>query len=315
MVDKETRGAGTNPSGLPVGNPDPTSGVTTTSWTDRPFWVLGGMIVGFVLLVAALTGALIWLTASGLQFAEVSLTLVVIACVLILLLALTTAAIIFKRLGLADRRHAMGLPEGSIRALIALLLILIFATVGVFIITFNQSSDQRVFSAISEEQAIAFSEGQTVLEWTVLEEDAGVDDDGDPLIKLVLKAEKSASTEMSQQLLTILGTLVVAVASFYFGSQVVLTATAVEGADTSGGEGSGVGPVVEGPGPKGGGGAASGDASKEAGGGSRSTTRTKTKTIERSEGTQPATAGGQSGAERSSAPKRRFERFVEPRPD
>jgi hypothetical protein len=188
------------------------------------------VVMGFLVILTALAAVLWILSTFNFLYAEVALTLVVVACAMVLILALAAAAIIFKRLDLADGRHAMGLPEGSIRAIIALLLILVFSVVAVFLITNADRSQERVFSKITQSQAEDFSADQTVLSWDELPADEfGEDDNGDPFVRLVLQGGPSPS-EMSQQLMTTLGTLVVAVASFYFGSQVVLTATSVEAA-------------------------------------------------------------------------------------
>ncbi|MGW4928606.1 hypothetical protein ACWEOH_05565 [Agromyces sp. NPDC004153] len=183
------------------------------------------MVLGFVVILAALALVLWMLSSFNFLNAEVALTLVVVASVMVLILALAAAAIVFNRLGLADQKHAMGLPEGSIRAIIALLLILLFSVVAVFLITNADRAQERVFDKITQRQAEEFSSDQTILDWDELPpDDFGEDENGDPFVRLVLQAGPSPSAEMSQQLLTTLGTLVVAVASFYFGSQVVLTA-------------------------------------------------------------------------------------------
>jgi hypothetical protein len=61
------------------------------------------------------------------------LPLLAIGGVLVLILMLTVVAIIFSILGLTNKEQAMGLPEGSIRAVIALSLIVLFAILSVFL--------------------------------------------------------------------------------------------------------------------------------------------------------------------------------------
>src|SRR5205807_5805646 len=48
-----------------------------------------------------------------------------------LTILLTIMGVIFQQLGLADPRQALGLPEGSIRALIALFLLMTFVIVSI----------------------------------------------------------------------------------------------------------------------------------------------------------------------------------------
>jgi hypothetical protein len=107
---------------------------------------------------------------------------ILVGSVVFLMTSLLIIAGAFDQLNLSDRRQALGLPEGSIRALIALILILIFIMFGLLL--YN--------GAVEEEQS-----------------------------------------RLAQQLLTTIGTLVVAVAGFYFGSTTVASATAaVRGGDT-----------------------------------------------------------------------------------
>src|SRR2546430_10965522 len=65
--------------------------------------------------------------------APVMLTLVVIAGVIGLLAVLMMAALAFSAVKLADPAQALGLPEGSVRAVIALSLIVIFVITVVFL--------------------------------------------------------------------------------------------------------------------------------------------------------------------------------------
>src|SRR5215211_943528 len=65
---------------------------------------------------------------------EILLTIVVLAGVVVLLAALGGLFALLRGSGVHDPREALGLPQGSIRALIALSLILIFATISVYLI-------------------------------------------------------------------------------------------------------------------------------------------------------------------------------------
>ena len=175
--------------------------------------------VAFLVLLAALCLCLLLLRRFNIFQAELALTIVIVASVVILLLGLAVTAVIFRRLGLHSRDHAMGLPEGSIRAIIALMLIVIFAVIAVFLISNvdNQSKAAPVTN-LTKAQADAFP-GEDVFK-TIR---SGTSSSGAPTYTVILKGDEPASLALSQQLLTTLGTLVVAVASFYFGSQSVLT--------------------------------------------------------------------------------------------
>ncbi|MWV50577.1 hypothetical protein GRS96_14990 [Rathayibacter sp. VKM Ac-2803] len=182
------------------------------------------LIFGFFVVIATLAFTLWFLNRQGVFLAEIALPILVIASAMVLILALASAAIIFSRLDLANRNHAMGLPEGSIRAIIALLLLVIFAVVSVFLIANADRRDVRRIEGITQEQADQYP-AQEVVSRTLLEEGSGLDEDGGRLVTVVLDGGDSPSLQMSQQLQTTLGTLVVAIAAFYFGSQAVQTAT------------------------------------------------------------------------------------------
>lgn len=194
---------------------------------DRPTsWAVAWLVLGFAAIVASLVGAVLVFKQVHFLPEEVALPLLIVACVTVLILALATAAIIFRRLGLANRVHAMGLPEGSIRAIIALLLVLIFAVVAVFLIANADRHGSRVIERITQAQANEYAASEVFSRVTMPSDIYGEDPSGDPWIRLTLRSAPSPSAEMSQQLLTTLGTLVVAIASFYFGSQVVQSARA-----------------------------------------------------------------------------------------
>jgi hypothetical protein len=85
-----------------------------------------GLLVGLG-VVFALLAKLANNTAAG------PLPVLAIGGVIVLILMLTVVAMIFKILGLTNKEQAMGLPEGSIRAVIALSLIVQFAILAVFL--------------------------------------------------------------------------------------------------------------------------------------------------------------------------------------
>ena len=67
------------------------------------------------------------LKAANIFTPELAITILIVAAVVILLIGLAITATIFRGLRLANKQHPMGLPEGSIRAVIALGLIILTA--------------------------------------------------------------------------------------------------------------------------------------------------------------------------------------------
>lgn len=145
----------------------------------------------------------------------IRLPLLIVASVIGLLGAVAFVVVAFALFRLIDGREALGLPPGSVRAVLALLILVIFATMTVFF-----------FSVIAK---------------------------GTP---------SDAAVDLAKQVLTVLGTLLTAISSFYFGSRTATEAAARAGGANRGGNGGGKGSAAGGGGggesgePGGGGGGA-----------------------------------------------------------
>src|SRR5882762_4385248 len=95
----------------------------------------GGAVLlglGVLGLVVAL-GFAFWLLTKLAPPGSGSLPLIAIGGIVVLIFMLTAVAMIFSILDLTNKDQAMGLPEGSIRAVIALSLIVLFAILSVFL--------------------------------------------------------------------------------------------------------------------------------------------------------------------------------------
>jgi hypothetical protein len=141
-------------------------------------WVVTAL-VGVALFVAAgavLVGSL-WVVNEVVEDREARLAAVFVLGLAFILTVISGIVAAFSALRLTSMKTALGLPEGSIRAIIALLLILIFILMAIYLM-----------------EAV-FLDGGTSAE------------------------AKNAAT----QLLATVGTLVAAVAAFYFGTGAVTT--------------------------------------------------------------------------------------------
>lgn len=133
------------------------------SWAAATLVVAVGLFVllGFVSVASYATSAF---------NVAVSLPMLVVAGAIALLASIAFTNIALSFFGLNDKQQALGLPDGSIRAIIALLLIVIFAIISVHF--FDQ-----------------------------------------------IRVKDQANAGIANQIITILGTLVTAITSFYFGSR------------------------------------------------------------------------------------------------
>ncbi len=104
---------------------------------------------------------------------EIGLTLVLLFGMVTLFSVITLVIVVFAALKLSDPKEAMGLPKGSIRAIIALLLLIMFGIISMF------------------------------------------------LFRQVMAVDQAAGTKFAEQVLTTISTLVVSLASFYFGAKAV----------------------------------------------------------------------------------------------
>jgi hypothetical protein len=168
------------------------------------------------------------------QDPEIQLPLLVIGGLVALLGMLAVMAVAFKTVDLADPKQALGLPDGTVRAVIALSLILIFAVVTVYL-----------FSNLSREADEACAANVNDLQRQILSTKAatppsnatptGTETQGpapapppvptSPTSQRV--ANHAAAQDFAKQLLIMLGTLITSITSFYFASKTVSDAAAL----------------------------------------------------------------------------------------
>src|SRR5580704_9374323 len=92
-------------------------------------------IAALIALIYFLFKAAPLLTKGENTQSEIQLPLLAIGGVVALLASLTLVAIGLSALGLSDKTQALGLPEGSIRAVIALSLTILFGIITIFLFT------------------------------------------------------------------------------------------------------------------------------------------------------------------------------------
>jgi hypothetical protein len=121
---------------------------------------LAPLFIAFVLLIAAmilvpLSAA--WLTSSQQQGFERTLPAALITGVIALIIALAGLILLLNLLGLSDKRAALGMPEGSVRAVIALMLILLFSIMAVFLYSSIRFTNSQFLAQAADNAAIANS--------------------------------------------------------------------------------------------------------------------------------------------------------------
>ena len=209
---------------------------TKQSGKSRPF-VPGGVIIAMdtqmkigrwgggagllVCVIGALVGLYFLVSSKDIDL-EIRLPVLAIAGVVALLISLAVVAGSFTLFGLTNRNEALGLPEGSARAVIALSLIVLFAIFSVYLYAdlsrppiaaatnLTGSDKDRLLSAIPSTMVIA----------TVSNHAQGPEE----RFSVYYQQGNAQGQDFAKQLLAMIGTLVTSVSSFYFGSKAVTAA-------------------------------------------------------------------------------------------
>jgi hypothetical protein len=160
---------------------------------------------------------------------EVLLSILLVVGVIALIIVLAGATTIIHSLGLSDRTNSLGLPKGSVRAVIALGLILIFMISSVFLYTqVDSHGGISIYNSTNITQAqldaIPLGEIAFVQPAGIVNNEAVFN-----VGRIVELEANGASVDIAKQIITTVSTLVVAVAGFYFGSNAVAGAVAATG--------------------------------------------------------------------------------------
>ena len=191
-------------------------------------------VVVTVVAAAALIGLLIKGSFFGSQ-SNVALelsTIVLVSLVLVVLL-MAFLVIVYSTQDLADRTQALGLPEGSIRALIAFSLVVVFVCLTAFLYTTMHGADAgRQLNGITQAQLaedkakfdVVYQpakkpDGSPAFEQTKTTDGKSTDDTTKPLYDATYFVRPSKDADdLAKQIFTTLATIFVSVISFYFGS-------------------------------------------------------------------------------------------------
>ena len=209
-------------------------------WLLLVLILMGGLPVGLTFL---------WIGLKFKEFGpELILPLVVIAGVILLMASLALVAAAFSLLDLTDRAQPLALPEGSVRAVIALMLLIVFAITSIFLyINVSNSGKLKIADKLSAAEVVELRKHVTVVftlppfvEPVAAQAGApqgqqpGQQAGGTPQAGTPPAAQtytvyyrdlsSPAGDDLAKQLVVLLGTLVTAVASFYFGSSSVSSA-------------------------------------------------------------------------------------------
>jgi len=211
------------------------------------------VIAGLLLLVAA---AVMWKYGFPAMDKEnpnphyMLLSQIVLVGLALTVVFMAILAIIYSVMGVEDAKQALGLPDGSVRALLAFSLVLIFVCLGAFLFSEvnknNQPVEVKTLSPVPESQLgdlktnfVVASQlakdqsGQVQYEQIAGSEGKPTNDLKHPLYTVTYYPKGSKDAEdFAKQIFTTLATVFVSVVSFYFGSSVTTSAAkAMQGGD------------------------------------------------------------------------------------
>ena len=199
----------------------PTLAVEEERLPPMPRWLLGSA-AGLVLLAAALPAAVLYFIPEKFHDETAQIVIVLVGGVIAVMLLLYFGSIILRALGVASRGAALGMPDGSIRALIAVSLIFLFAIIGITVLYSSFGGEEMQSNGITADE-IDQLENVQIISISAVDPQASP---GAERFNVVSRAElNQASHDFGLQLLTTVSTLVVAVAGFYFGARSVDQAT------------------------------------------------------------------------------------------
>jgi hypothetical protein len=158
------------------------------------------------------------------------LPLMAVGGVVVLITMLTIVTMTFSLLGLTNPKAALGLPEGSIRAVLARSLVVLFAILAVFLDRgVYLGGPKSIIENLSLSDAMKFQADHPMARQIKIahmknpnEKNPDEKNDGTAVYELSYRAgtDNEASNDFAKQLLVLLGTLMTAITSFYLGSAI-----------------------------------------------------------------------------------------------
>jgi hypothetical protein len=171
------------------------------------------------------TGAGLWFVITG-AWGDGTMGTWVYILAVGFVVALVAVPAAFKGLRLAQATEAMGLPDGSVRAIIALSLVFLFAVVPIYL--FDRVAGHGGMATIA---GISEQDKPSVGTKYAASDPIFVKVSPDPLhpekdtyTMFFREPDDQTATDFAKQMLVLLGTLATSVASFYFGSNTATTA-------------------------------------------------------------------------------------------
>lgn len=207
----------------------PSGGARTGRLRERPLMVIISagifLVSSLIIILIALVALYRWLAERAIFYPEFALPMLLLAAIVLFFGGIAVLVNVYRSVGLHDKRHALGLPEGSVRAIIALILIFLFFVAVTFIyFSVVRGQPNRKLQGLTPAQFTQIPVSEII-------SSTPIPATGTPTsYNVVIQGSvPTAAQDIGKNVIVILGTLVTAVASFYFGSKSA-TSAAVAGA-------------------------------------------------------------------------------------
>lgn len=165
------------------------------------------LLTGAALFLLVLLWGTVWPFKSTFGLSALAL-----GSMVVLLWALVIFSALMNIVGLSDKTQALGLPEGSIRAIIALALVGLFAVLASTVL--NGHGVVLKADAL-EKDIVAIRSSNATLSVIVVPNP--VEKDKEPTYKVA--TPPGPADDFMKQMLTLVGTLMTAITAFYFGGR------------------------------------------------------------------------------------------------
>ncbi|TPI31501.1 hypothetical protein FJ414_23365 [Mesorhizobium sp. B3-1-6] len=176
---------------------------------------IGMFAIFFALIV------LIYLMGAWKVTDSIALPALAITGIVVLLGSLALVAVTFSYMGIGDKTQALALPEGSVRAVIALCLLVLFAILSIYL--YGKLASPQPIQSFTELTAVDKDNLIKSLSPIDVVGVTGSDDKG--FTVYVRQSVRAESVDFAKQILVMLGTLVASISSFYFGSRTAESTT------------------------------------------------------------------------------------------
>jgi hypothetical protein len=213
-----------------AGDPGPQPSTLDASTVRISRWRMWSLAAILGLAGAGGAALYIWISTNPSTTGSVGVgeVIILIAGFVTVTLLLYLGTLILRSLDLGAPAEALGMPQGSIRALIAMSLILVFAIVGFVVLKSGTGTPGQSHGITQARIDVLRADGAKITNQSLITPlpNEPAPSAGQQLYDVATLQPLSAdSHDFGLQLLSTVSTLVVAVAGFYFGAQSVSQAT------------------------------------------------------------------------------------------